>query len=1233
MARWLNLLIMLAMLAGPLLPATPAIAEEAPAALAETTPALVPLPRSCGGGLPPTADTPACCLFGYVYIDGQAVAEARVRVRIGDRQVEDWTGEGPDSDKPYFRLSLSDAPLSAQAGDTITIQVDYGNHQKIITHQVLNGAQQVDVVLPQRTELDYVFDREIWRQQPAGQLTAPKDVVVDGQGNYYVLDTINARVQVFNSERRYLYQWGSMGNAYGQFIGSVTTLTLGANGDVYIADAGNNRVQQFTRNGAFVRSWRTGGDPVGAPMRVAGIAADASGDIFVTNWEERSVIRFSATGELETSWLVVGINNRPRGIAVGPDNAVYVTDERDHQIRKYTRDGTLLDIWGGLGTANGQFDVPSEVIVDANNLIYVVDTDNNRIQKFDADGNWLTSWGSQGTGNGRFNVPRGIGLDRSGQLVVADTFNHRMQEFTTDGTFLRSWGQGGIADEQFQGLSDLTVDGADNLYTAESSGNRIQKYNLARTRLYGIVSRGAGNRQINQPGSVATDQAGNLYIADSQNHRVQKLTPDGSFLRSWGSQGTGNGQFITPYGITVGPDGLVYVADSGNDRIQVFNGEGTFQGTIGAPGTGPGQFDQPEDLAFDSGGNLYVLDKLNDRVQKFPAGGGAPTILGSSGPAVGQFRNPARLAVDKQNNVYITDEDNERITRFSPAGVVNGVFGFAVGRTQFINPTGLAFDSAGHLYLGDKGNDRVQIWRPMGFTRPLATLSAISARSVVQGQEVGLYGMGADSDQTQDGLRLDWFLDGSGTPFATGGAVTLPTANLTPGRHTIELRATDNEGEVSATQTTTIDVSPGTPKPNEPKRWTFLLYLDGDAPGIDLFLSRSSLHGALYRLEQAQPNARVTVAAIYDGPLPSGGDTFRYLIRPDGTFTQESLNEVNMGNPQTLVDFVSWGMQQAPADHVYLALADHANALDGIAWDYSVGRNERLTPGELRTALSEITDGGIRPIDVLHLDGCLMGLLEPAYQMRGLADYLVVSENLGWSAFAYDQYRALVGPQTTPAQLATGVADTYAAILNRDEYPFTISVLDMAQIDATARATDALGGELLRYTMASAANRNQVNLIRKDVQKLDSGGNLTLQEEDEYVDLDHWAELVAARVGDSAVQARAADVRARLTQLVVRNHRRSGDLSVINRPDAGYNLDNARGLGIYFPPRPSVRTFETYLRGDLHFVAEHRWDEFLATGLTPLSYDENRGSEPEPIEPLPVEVYPEFKLHLPITRR
>jgi tripartite motif-containing protein 71 len=61
--------------------------------------------------------------------------------------------------------------------------------------------------------------------------------------------------------------------------------------------------------------------------------------------------------------------------------------------------------------------------------VYITDQDNGRIQKFSSDGQFIESWGTTGDGNGQFSEPEGIDVDNSGHVYVADTGNNRVQVF------------------------------------------------------------------------------------------------------------------------------------------------------------------------------------------------------------------------------------------------------------------------------------------------------------------------------------------------------------------------------------------------------------------------------------------------------------------------------------------------------------------------------------------------------------------------------------------------------------------------------------------------------------------------------------------------------------------------------------------------------------------------------------------------------------------------------------
>ena len=83
-------------------------------------------------------------------------------------------------------------------------------------------------------------------------------------------------------------------------------------------------------------------------VEVAGVATDSHDRVFVFNRGDHPVIIFDREGQFLGSWgehLFV----RPHGITIGPDDAVYCTDDLDHTVRKFTADGTLLLTLGTSG--------------------------------------------------------------------------------------------------------------------------------------------------------------------------------------------------------------------------------------------------------------------------------------------------------------------------------------------------------------------------------------------------------------------------------------------------------------------------------------------------------------------------------------------------------------------------------------------------------------------------------------------------------------------------------------------------------------------------------------------------------------------------------------------------------------------------------------------------------------------------------------------------------------------
>ena len=196
--------------------------------------------------------------------------------------------------------------------------------------------------------------------------------------------------------------------------------------------------------------------PAGFAWReVSGVACDSKGRVFVFNRGEHPVIVFDRDGTFLRSWGE-RVFARPHGITIGPDDAVYCTDDLDHTVRKFSPEGELLMTLGTSGQpsatgatsvdyrsierAGPPFHYPTNLALGLNGELFVADGYGNaRVHKFAPDGRLILSWGEPGSGPGEFHVPHGIAVDRQGRVCVADRENSRLQWFSPDGTFLEAW--------------------------------------------------------------------------------------------------------------------------------------------------------------------------------------------------------------------------------------------------------------------------------------------------------------------------------------------------------------------------------------------------------------------------------------------------------------------------------------------------------------------------------------------------------------------------------------------------------------------------------------------------------------------------------------------------------------------------------------------------------------------------------------------------------------------------
>ena len=103
----------------------------------------------------------------------------------------------------------------------------------------------------------------------------------------------------------FILEWGGSGDGEGQFAGP-HGIVVDANGDVYVADTGNNRVQKFTADGVFLMQWGSFGAADGQFDHPHGIGIDPSGNVFVAETGNSRVQKFSSAGDFILKWGAFG---------------------------------------------------------------------------------------------------------------------------------------------------------------------------------------------------------------------------------------------------------------------------------------------------------------------------------------------------------------------------------------------------------------------------------------------------------------------------------------------------------------------------------------------------------------------------------------------------------------------------------------------------------------------------------------------------------------------------------------------------------------------------------------------------------------------------------------------------------------------------------------------------------------------------------------------------------------
>lgn len=260
--------------------------------------------------------------------------------------------------------------------------------------------------------------------------------------------------------------------------------------------------------------------------------------------------------------------------------------------------------------------------------------------------------------------------------------------------------------------------------------------------------------------------------------------------------------------------------------------------------------------------------------------------------------------------------------------------------------------------------------------------------------------------------------------------------------------------------------------------WTIVVYIQADN-------NLSSF--ADYNIRQMQQgivedSSQVNVLVQWD--QPENNKTWRYKIVKGNKIDVGSLDtEMGLNPEHELVDCAQWIKDNYPAKKYAWILWNHGSGIQDIkaekmsllnSWIqipglsliddrgilYDDSQHSFLSNQSLTRAFTKITDILGHPIDVLAMDACLMAMIEISYQIKGLASYMVASEQTEQgTGYAYDR---ILNPLTQDpasfddrkfAELLVHAYKSYYDHMGETDY--TISAFDMHYVDSLKENIDS----------------------------------------------------------------------------------------------------------------------------------------------------------------------------------
>lgn len=268
-------------------------------------------------------------------------------------------------------------------------------------------------------------------------------------------------------------------------------------------------------------------------------------------------------------------------------------------------------------------------------------------------------------------------------------------------------------------------------------------------------------------------------------------------------------------------------------------------------------------------------------------------------------------------------------------------------------------------------------------------------------------------------------------------------------------------------------------------------------------------------------------AAAWQNDIINADKAQRYLYDSEGLTLLEESDAVNMGEAQTLADFLAFAKENYPAKRTMVSFWNHGGgSVTGAAFDEQFAFDS-LSLAEMYEAFTSVYEENAadQPIDIVGFDTCLMATVDTAFTFSDLGKYLVASEEWepgnGW---LYSGWLGAIAdnPQIEPAELSQVICDTYVegCELVGTESNITLSVTNLSKIAPLLDAYEAFGKEALASAVENPAFFTHFSQIANATENY--GGNTREQGFTNMADLGHLAAQSAEYTPESSAAVLAA---------------------------------------------------------------------------------------------------------------